>query len=144
MTTADQPEPIAAARAAAKSVAEAVAQRLPVSAAWLFGSGAVGRLTPDSDLDVGLLLHQAPDALALATMAAELSGLVGRPVQLVDLRRAGPILGRQVLQHGILVLDNEPASRMTWQAHVLVDYDDLKHMRRPLEQALVRRLRDGH
>jgi predicted nucleotidyltransferase len=27
---------------------------------WLFGSGAVGRETPDSDIDVGVIMREAP------------------------------------------------------------------------------------
>ena len=142
--TGDPHAPTDAALAVALRVAEQVALRWPVAAAWLFGSGAAARLTETSDLDVALLLLRPADPLQLATLAAELSGLAGRPVQLVDIAHAGPILGRQVLQHGVLVLDARPAHRLHWQARVLCDYDDLKYMRRPLEDALLQRLRDRH
>lgn len=143
MDPTGQQQAQAATVALASTVARAVAARVPIAAAWLFGSGAAGRLAPHSDLDLAVLPVEPIDPLWLAGLSAELSPLAGRELQLVDLRRAGPILGRQVLHNGVLVFDADCRVRLVWQAHVLVDYEDLMRMRAPLEQALIRRLRAG-
>lgn len=124
------------ALARGSAVVDAVAATLPVTTAWLFGSGAVGRLRADSDLDLGLLFAQRVDPAALAALAAELEALAGRTVQLVDLVRAGPIIGRQVLAHGVLLRDAAPARRHAFTMRILTDYADLKAARAPAELAL--------
>ena len=97
--------------ARATAVIDALAASLPLTTAWLFGSGAAGRLRPDSDLDLGLLFAAPVDPSTLAALSADVAAIAGRPVQLVDLGRAGPIVGRQVLEYGVLLRDDEPKRR---------------------------------
>lgn len=132
-----------AAVEAAGRVVEALAARVPVDTAWLYGSGATGRMRKDSDLDIGLLLRGHVSAWVLAGLAVEFESLAGRPLQLVDLDAAGPILSRQVLAKGVLLLDALPARRHAFLMRTLTDYADLKHARAPAEAALRARLRRG-
>jgi len=127
----------------ARRVVDALAVRVEVDTAWLYGSGATGRLRRDSDLDIGVLVRGEVSALDLACLAAELAPLAGRPLQFVDLDAAGPILARQVLGKGVLILDARPARRHAFLMRVLTDYADLKHARAPAEAALRQRLRHG-
>lgn len=124
-------------------VVEALAARVAIDTAWLYGSGATGRLRKDSDLDIGLLLQGSVSVWELAGLAADLEPLAGRPLQLVDLDAAGPILARQVLAKGVLLLDAKPARRHAFLMRTLTDYADLKHARAPVEAALRARLRRG-
>jgi len=61
-----------------------------VLAAVLFGSAAVGRLRPESDLDLALLFADdgVPDAFAVLDLRAALEQRAGRDVDLIVLNRA--------------------------------------------------------
>ncbi|MAT50412.1 MAG: DNA polymerase III subunit beta [Porticoccaceae bacterium] len=84
-------------REAIKSLLEAEPE---LKIAILFGSLAEGRERPDSDLDIALATNKSLDAKAKMRLIERLSGLVGRPVDLIDLRQAGePLLGK-ILQTG--------------------------------------------
>ena len=128
------------AAALARTVVQTAATLLPIATAGLYGSGAQGRLRGDSDLDIGLLLSQPVSPLDLAAVAAELEGLANRPVQLVDLATASPILGHQVVAHGVLLLDRQPRRRHEWLMRTMSDYFDLKMTRKSGEEALRQRL----
>lgn len=68
--------------------------------AFVFGSVARGSARPDSDLDIAIDLGRpltAEDKLALIDALAQASG---RPVDLVDLRRAGVPLTGEILRGG--------------------------------------------
>jgi hypothetical protein len=75
--------------------------------------------------------------------AAELSQRLGREVDVVDLDRASPILAMQVLRNGRLVLDASPPHRHDHFARTVNRYEDLKIIRRPMEQGLYRRFAGG-
>ncbi len=83
--------------AAIKTVVE---RRKEIILAILFGSVGRGSATPDSDIDIALLPEEPIAADARMQMMEEISGVAGRPVDLVDLRQAhGPLL-RQILSTG--------------------------------------------
>lgn len=75
-------------------------RRFGVVCLWLFGSKAAGRERPDSDLDLACLFRDRPEPEELLEIRAEAEALVGRPVDVVDLDEASPILAWQVLKHG--------------------------------------------
>ncbi len=74
---------------------------------YLFGSVAQEQATIESDLDLAVLFPQPVDPVALWECAAEISQLVKRPVDLVDLQSASTIMRMQIIQTGkrILTLD---------------------------------------
>jgi hypothetical protein len=72
----------------------------------------------------------------------DLSTLLGREVDLVDLRRASPILGRQVLRDGRLLLDRDPVDRHVFAMLLPSRYVDLKISRATAERALVEVVHD--
>lgn len=116
--------------------------RFRLSALWLFGSQATGQARPDSDVDLAALFSRpvAPEQLFTARM--DLEALLGRGVDLVDLRAASPIVGRQVLQYGRLLSDRDPADRHLFSMLLPSRYVDLKIARRPAERALLEAVRD--
>lgn len=62
--------------------------------AMLFGSHATGTARPDSDIDVAVWADSALDAETRIALIEELALAFGRPIDLIDLRRAGePLLG---------------------------------------------------
>lgn len=72
--------------------------RLPgAMAIYLFGSVASGEAGPESDVDLAVLNDGALDPVALWDIAGELTGIVHRHVDLVDLRRASTVMQHQVV-----------------------------------------------
>jgi predicted nucleotidyltransferase len=76
--------------------------------ALLFGSGAVGADTPGSDVDVLVDLCDA-SLERLLDLAAKLTRLVGRPVDVVELKdaEAEPSFLAQVVADGRVLVDRE-------------------------------------
>lgn len=82
-----------------------VREALPqVQAIYRYGSTASGTAGLESDVDVGLLLAPGGDAagvdLKLFRLGGALGAELGRPVDLVDLRRASTVLCKEVLAMG--------------------------------------------
>jgi hypothetical protein len=81
-----------------------------------------------------------PEQLFAARLDLEI--LFGRSVDLVDLRRASAILGRQVLQYGRLLVDRDPADRHVFSMLLPSRYVDLKLSRRSAEHAFIEAVHD--
>lgn len=118
-------------------------ERFGVNVLWLFGSEAQGRARPDSDIDLAALFRRRPTGLEQLEAAADLSVLLGRDIDLIDLDGASPILARQVLKTGRLIADREPRRRHAFFSKTVSLYDDLKIQRREIEQALFARVLHG-
>jgi len=70
-----------------------------------------GEARGDSDVDLAALFSRPVPVEAVLAARLDLFNLLGRDVDLVDLRRASPILGRQVVRDGRLLLDRDPVDR---------------------------------
>lgn len=124
-------------------ITERLEDRFGLDTLWLFGSTARGTATATSDLDLAALFRRRPSTLELLDQRAELAGLLGREVDLVDLEQASPILVMQVLRHGNLLLDRAPARRVSLTAAAPGRYEDLLIVRREAERTLLERVRGG-
>lgn len=106
-----------------KALADVIRRAIPhIIAVYVYGSVARGDNSPDSDLDIALLLppgQQLPDKLALAQ---ELYNATGREVDLVDLRRAGHFLRMEVLRQGQTILNADPAYVLAWEGQAMSQY----------------------
>jgi predicted nucleotidyltransferase len=106
-----------------------LAARADVLAAYLFGSVSRGMATPNSDVDVAILLATAPcptvDGLHLG-LEGELERALGMPVQVVVLNRAPCDLIHRVLRDGILLVDRDRGARIRFEIHARNRYFDLQ------------------
>ena len=84
-----------------------ICRRYGVKELSVFGSAARGELRPDSDVDflVDFLPEARPGLLGLSAMARELSGLVGRHVDLAVKPALKPLIRSEVLA--------EPSARLS-------------------------------
>src|SRR5439155_12953278 len=85
-----------------------LAKRCGLDAMWIFGSAAAGRERPESDIDLAVLVKRLPSPLERITLREELGSALARPVDLVFLEDASPILAMQVLGKGRLVKNRAP------------------------------------
>lgn len=113
--------------------------------AYLFGSRALQRNRPDSDLDVAICLAESErihrawldimGALALAVAPLELDCLLLNVAPL-GLRFA-------VVRDGQTLLDRDPEARRAFEVATRREYWDWEPYRTRHEQALLQRLREG-
>lgn len=88
-----------------------------IAFALVFGSRADGRAGPDSDVDLAVWSLPPLDEWRL-------QGELPECVDLLDLRTAPEALAGRVALSGIVVLDDDPAARIRWQADTRKRYLD--------------------
>lgn len=103
-----------------------------LQALYCFGSAAAGVARPDSDVDLAVLAPASLDPLERWSLQEELAALVGRDVDLVDLRAASTVMRVQVLATAILLLDRDPNARAWFEMLALSDYARLNEERRAI------------
>jgi predicted nucleotidyltransferase len=101
-------------------------------ATYVYGSFARGDEGPDSDIDLAVLLPPGQTIPDLFGLMAELSTRVGREVDLVDLRRVGLDLIREILRDGRQLSVQRPDETLAWEAEKMTDYADFNPRRREL------------
>jgi predicted nucleotidyltransferase len=117
MVTGDETETIF------ETARDAVLAALPDALAiYVYGSFARGEQWPNSDLDIAVLMppeRRIPDVLQLISHIAQ---SVHREIDLVDLRQAGDVLRREVLESGQALYQSDPQRVLAWEASALTRY----------------------
>lgn len=116
-----------------RAIARCAARRREIRAAYLFGSAAVGRLRPGSDVDVAVLLAQPLGASRSTSYRLELMTDLGAAlhrsdVDVVILNDAPPLLAHRVLSQGRLVFERSASDRVRFQVRIAGLYADLVPM----------------
>ena len=115
-------------------IAEAIALirgELPdVQAIYLFGSQASGEASAESDVDLAVLSQRKIDPIARWQLGERLAVLLGRDVDLVDLRSASAVLRVQVLDGGRLLDEQDGLGRAEFEMYALSDYARLNEERK--------------
>lgn len=105
-----------------------------ITLAYVFGSVATGDVSLDSDIDLAVQAVETFDAERRAAMMEQIALISGRPVDLVDLRRAGePLLG-EILRHGKRVKGDANLHAELIRRHVFDSEDFLPTVRRLLAE----------
>lgn len=95
---------------------------------WAYVFGSVVRGGSYRDVDVAVMpADDMPDgAVAWGQRIAELEGVVGTTVDLIDLRTATLQLLGAMLQERVVVLDRDPTARHRWEADSCSRWLDFK------------------
>ena len=107
-----------------------------VRLAYLFGSAAAGRLRAGSDVDVGVRFGSRPTLDDISDLVSRFERAAGRRVDLVDLDTAPPLLQREIVMEGRLLLAVSDDERIDFETRALTRYMDTAHLRRVQRQYL--------
>jgi predicted nucleotidyltransferase len=114
----------------AERIRPVLGARDDVRLAYLFGSVAAGTARPRSDADIGILFDPIPAPRELDLLSERLEAAVGRAVDLVVLNLAPPLLAREVIVHGRLILCRDDGDRVRLETRTTARYQDTAHLRR--------------
>lgn len=99
-----------------------------VEFAYLFGSIAKGTAGEKSDWDIAIFFKKDPQRLPQWTtfyLASEISKEIGKEVQITSLNNLdSPVFLFQIINDGILLVDNNTERRILFEAQVLSKYHD--------------------
>jgi len=94
--------------------------------ALVFGSRAKGLNKPLSDVDVAVFFKQPLSGLDLLELIHELSGFVGKEVDLVVLNNASAFLRHQVMKKCIRLFVRDQLIYREFREKTMTDYDTYK------------------
>lgn len=121
------------------AVSEYLAAALPeLQAVYLYGSQATGTATPDSDVDLALLLPTRLAAEQRWQMSGEVAERLRADVDLLDLRQTSNALQYQVVTEGRKLWQRGNSSD-EFELMVLSEYWDLAIQRRELIEDIKQR-----
>lgn len=124
-----------------KQVVAKICQRIPdVCGVYLFGSQASGGTHQQSDMDVAILLDghmKAPiEVVQLWDLAQILSELVGKDVDLVDLRGASTVMRMQIIAKDRRIACFDAWVCETFEDFVFSDYARLNEERADILESI--------
>jgi predicted nucleotidyltransferase len=99
-------------------------------ALYRFGSQAQGTARPESDVDLAFLTRQTLSPAARLALREELSLLLHRDVDLVDLRQASTVMRMQVVSTGKCLFSADDRKREQFETIVYASYARLNEERR--------------
>jgi uncharacterized protein len=105
---------------------------------FLFGSAASGKMTDDSDIDIGILFEYKHDFYEINELKSELNTILKKEIDIAVLNSASPILKMQVLKNGILAFAQDKKSYNEFFVDTINQYDDLKQIRKICEDSILK------
>jgi uncharacterized protein len=110
-----------------------------IASAYLFGSHVSGKITPESDVDIAILLKEnAPKGRDLLHeedyMAYQLGKTLGvKEIDLIDLNGKGLIFQHNVIRTGSVIYDDDPELRIKFESAVIIRFCDFEPTLRYIE-----------
>jgi uncharacterized protein len=118
-------------------------QEPAITLAYLFGSVARGEATLGSDVDVALLAAAPLELMRLGSLQERLVLALGRPVDVLDLHVASPLLARDVVLEGIPLYVGDPGLKLDFELATIRRWEDSRRMRSEQQQLLRERAQLG-
>ncbi|MBI3373031.1 MAG: nucleotidyltransferase domain-containing protein [Betaproteobacteria bacterium] len=118
-----------------------VLRRAGVVYALVFGSGAQGRLRPESDLDIAVAAERPVSSETRYELISRLAAVVNRPVDLVDLKTARGVAFARAIQGDELFCDRARAKGEAQFRRVSLVAEDLAFAKRSFSMARSRMFR---
>lgn len=106
-------------------------KKTEIAAVYLFGSFTRGDARSLSDTDLGIVFRkktQKAFALPEVKMAGELSDIINREVEILDLSLCKVDFAHRVISAGRLIYSGDEKARVEFEEKILRDFFDLKPM----------------
>lgn len=116
-----------------------IRSKLPVYFIIIFGSFAKGNEREDSDLDVALFGEHEISAYERFKLAGELASLVGREVDLVDIRQVDTVFTMQIFSQGVPIYLEDPNQFYIQRMRAYSMYFAFNEQRAPVIQSIKER-----
>ncbi|OGQ59464.1 MAG: hypothetical protein A3J24_04310 [Deltaproteobacteria bacterium RIFCSPLOWO2_02_FULL_53_8] len=113
-------------------------RRTDVALVFVFGSAASRTMTEGSDIDVAILFELPSGFFKVDALKDELSSMLKREVDMVDLNTTGPVLKMQVLKKGVMVFAKDKRIYNRFFVDTVNQYDDLKQTRKDCERNILK------
>lgn len=132
-----------------KEEAQGIFERHDVVLAYLFGSAVRGNTGPMSDVDIAVIFRQAASDSAdeikrVSGLAGELESVFKREVDLIHLGDVtSPLLRHRALRRGEAIYCADDKLRQALELRALHDFEDTRHLRSVVNEALQRRIKTG-
>lgn len=116
---------------------ERFAREPNIMAVWMLGSAVTDRLREDSDVDFAIYYKPGTvrDLAAHGALVLDLERVLGRTVDLGQLRSRNVVYAVQATQQGELLYARDPQEAIAFTARMQSLYLDLKHDRKIVEDA---------
>ena len=101
-----------------------------ISAIYLFGSYAAGHPRLRSDIDLGILFINDVDGFKRINVETEISNLLNKDVDLIDMRKSSPFLRHQIYKYGQVIYHDGSDFPFEFRANSIRDYLDTDYLRR--------------
>lgn len=127
-----------------KHLASYFSGRPEAAAVYLFGSFPLLKDTSLSDIDLAILTTTSNPSQSRQLRKRyyiDLSRLLKREIDIILLREAGELLTFQVLKHGQLILEKDPACHRSFKSKRLVDYLNFKYYETIMQKGMIKAMR---
>ncbi len=88
----------------------------------LFGSSVRDQIHEDSDIDIAFLCKNETNEYDLYMIAQKLADVLGRDVDLVDLRKVSTVFAVQIIANGIVIYDNDRYTNAVFKMRTFKEY----------------------
>ncbi len=112
-----------------KCIVDLLIERVNAYLIILFGSYGKGLSREDSDIDIAYLGDKDCDGYEIFMLAQEMAGLVGRDVDLLNLRTASTVMKAQVVSSGKVIYCSDEMRRMHFFMETFKEYTRLNEER---------------
>lgn len=109
---------------------------------YLFGTAAAGKLRSDSDVDIAFFSNDDMAAYEVFILAQELAAMIGRDVDLINLREASTVLKAQIVGTGKVIYEVSRNKTNEFQIRVLKEYALLNEERQEILERIYEREED--
>jgi predicted nucleotidyltransferase len=113
-----------------------------ISVAYLFGSHAKKLNTLVSDIDIAVLLSEAPKNLFeyYLYLVNKLSRIVGDDLDLIILNTASPMLKHQIIKYGKIIYTRNEKERIMFESRAESEYLDFSRALKRYDECLIKQI----
>lgn len=106
---------------------------------YIFGSAVNGNFREDSDVDIAFLSDEELSSYELFMKAQELADLIGREVDLINLKKASTVFKAQIVGKGEKIYCNDENRRMYFEMYTFKEYALLNEERAEILENIKKR-----